>query len=85
MDVGTDRGGEMIYTARQAAAMLDCAPRTVRNWARRLRLPLHGNSYMVTTEHMDRLRSIVRSHPGRPPRDFAAGVEYLADLIRRGE
>ena len=71
----------MIYTARQAAALLDCSPRTVRNWAARLRLPHHGNAYLVTTEHLDRLRSVVRPHAGRPPRGWAAGVDYLSRLI----
>lgn len=72
----------MIYTARSAAAALNCSPRTVRNWARRLGLPHHGAAYLVTEEHLDRLRATVRPHAGRPPRGWAEGVEYLRALAR---
>ncbi len=55
-----------LYTTRQAAGILGNHIRTVQGWCELFGYRKTGRDWILTEDQLDRIRSRIRSAPGRP-------------------
>lgn len=55
-------------TTKEAAGALGTSLRNLHHHCKRMGVGRHGNSYLLTEEHVEQIRQYMATHkPGRPP------------------
>jgi len=56
-----------LYNTRQVAKRMGIAERTVRKWCKIFNMTKF-DGYVLTEEDVEKIRSIAKNKPGRPPK-----------------